>query len=297
LPNAHAIADRTVFGIGIAFVAFLILSMADALTKLLSARYSVFEIASIDAVFALAVVLPVLIRQDGVASLMPRRPGIVILRCALGAGSLMLAFLAFAAIPLADAYSLAFLTPLAVTALSAPVLGEHVGWRQWLAVAIGFAAVVAILRPDFGTIGLGQLDILASAAAFAGSMLILRRIAKTETSGALLLVYFIMLFLIGLPVAITRWQTPGLTDFLLMAATGACSGLGNLLLIVAFRYASAAIVSSFMYSQLIWGTVFGAFLFHDLPDLITIGGAAIIMLCGIYTLTHASRTARAAVGA
>jgi len=82
-----------------------------------------------------------------------------------------------------------------------------------------------------------------------------------------------------------------------MAATGACSGLGNLLLIVAFRYASAAIVSSFMYSQLIWGTVFGAFLFHDLPDLITIGGAAIIMLCGIYTLTHASRTARAAVGA
>ena len=297
MPNAHAIADRTVFGIGIAFVAFLILSMADALTKLLSARYSVFEIASIDAVFALAVVLPVLIRQDGVASLMPRRPGIVILRCALGAGSLMLAFLAFAAIPLADAYSLAFLTPLAVTALSAPVLGEHVGWRQWLAVAIGFAAVVAILRPDFGTIGLGQLDILASAAAFAGSMLILRRIAKTETSGALLLVYFIMLFLIGLPVAITRWQTPGLTDFLLMAATGACSGLGNLLLIVAFRYASAAIVSSFMYSQLIWGTVFGAFLFHDLPDLITIGGAAIIMLCGIYTLTHASRTARAAVGA
>ena len=297
MPNAQTIADRTVFGIGIAFVAFLILSMADALTKLLSARYSVFEIASVDAVFALAVVLPVLIRQDGVASLMPRRPGIVILRCALGAGSLMLAFLAFAAIPLADAYSLAFLTPLAVTALSAPVLGEHVGWRQWLAVVIGFAAVVAILRPDFGTIGLGQLDILASAAAFAGSMLILRRIAKTETSGALLLVYFIMLFLIGLPVTIAHWQTPGLTDFLLMAATGTLSGLGNLLLILAFRYASAAIVSSFMYSQLIWGTAFGAFLFGDLPDLVTIGGAAIIMLCGIYTLTHASRAARAVVSA
>jgi drug/metabolite transporter (DMT)-like permease len=125
-------------------------------------------------------------------------------------------------------------------------------------------------------------------------MLLLRRIAKTESSGALLLVYFIMLFLIGLPVAVTQWHTPGFTDFLLLAATGACSGLGNLLLILAFRYSAAAIVSSFMYTQLIWGTVIGYFLFHDRPELITVGGAAIIMLCGTYTLTHASRAARLA---
>ena len=82
-----------------------------------------------------------------------------------------------------------------------------------------------------------------------------------------------------------------------MVLLGVWSGIGNLLLIVAFRYAAAALVSSFMYSQLIWGTVFGAILFNDLPDLITIGGAAIIMLCGIYTLTHASRAARVGIGA
>jgi drug/metabolite transporter (DMT)-like permease len=294
MTGANA-ADRTVFGIGLAFISFLILSLADALTKLLSQRgFSVFQVAAVDAVFALIVALPFLIRQDGIASLMPRRPWIVMLRCALGAGSLMLAFLSFADIPLADAYALAFLTPLAVTALSAPVLDEHVGWRQWTAVVIGFIAVIAILRPDFAAVGFGQLYMLASASLFALSMLMLRRIAKTESSGALLLVYFIMLFLIGLPVAITRWQSPGFTDFLLMAATGACSGLGNLLLILAFRYSAAAIVSSFMYTQLIWGTVIGYFLFHDRPELITVGGAAIIMLCGTYTLTHASRAARLA---
>jgi drug/metabolite transporter (DMT)-like permease len=291
-PNTQAMADRTVFGIGIAFIAFLTLSTADALTKLLSARYSVFELAAIDAVVALAVVLPVLIREGGVASLKPRRPGIVILRCAFGAGSLMLCFLAFAAIPLPQGYAIAFLTPLAVTALAVPVLGEHVGWRQWLAVVIGFAAVIAILRPGFHGVGIGQLYMLASAALFALSMLVLRRIAKTETSGALLLVYFVMLFLIALPVAIAQWRMPSAGDLGLMVLLGAGSGLGNLLLIVAFRYAAAALVSSFMYSQLIWGTVFGAILFHDLPDLITVGGAAIIMLCGIYTLNHASRAAR-----
>src|SRR5690349_19176722 len=96
LPNAPTAADRTVVGLGIAFVSFLLLSMADAGTKLLSERgTSVFQVAVVDAVFALAVALPFLVRQDGVASLKPRRPWIVILRCLAGAGSLMLAFLSF----------------------------------------------------------------------------------------------------------------------------------------------------------------------------------------------------------
>jgi drug/metabolite transporter (DMT)-like permease len=291
--------DRTVLGTGLAFLAFAVLATADALTKLLSTRgYSVFEVATIDAVFALIAALPVLVLWEGAASLTPRRLGIVVLRCGLGAASLVLAFVSFSKIPLADAYTIAFLTPLAVTALSAPLLGERVGWRQWLAVVIGFAAVLLILRPDFGSVGAsmgwGQLAMLASGALFALSMLMLRRIAKTESSGALLLVYFVMLFLISLPFAIGDWRMPTALDFGLMAATGACSGLGNLLLILAFRYAAAALVSSFMYSQLIWGTAFGLLLFDDLPDAITIGGAVVIMLCGIYTLLHAARTARVA---
>ncbi len=292
MSQGHATADRTVFGIGLACLAFALLSSADALTKVLSSDYSVFQVASADGLAALLVVLPVLIRQDGLASLRPRRTGLVLLRCALGAGSLMLAFLAFSTIPLADAYAIAFLTPLAVTALSASTLGEPVGWRQWLAVVIGFIAVIVILRPDFGTIALGQFYMLASAALFAVSLLILRRLSKSESNGALMLVYFAMLFLIGLPMAIGQWRSPGPMDFVLMAMTGVCSGLGNLALILAFRYAAATIVSSFMYTLLIWGTGYGLLLFGDLPDPITLAGAAVIMLCGIYTLLHASGTAR-----
>ncbi len=280
-------------GTGLGFLAFAVLATADALTKFLSARYTVFEIAAIDAVFALITALPVLALWDGVASLRPKRLGLVVLRCTLGAASLVLAFVSFSLIPLADAYTIAFMTPLVVTALSAPLLGEHVGWRQWVAVVIGFAAVVLIMRPDFGTVSTGQLAMAASGALFALSMLMLRRIAKTESSGALLLVYFIMLFVISLPFALDKWRMPDAMDFGLMAATGACSGLGNLLLILAFRHAAAALVSSFMYSQLIWGTAFGYLLFHELPDAITIGGAVVIMLCGLYTLLQAAKAARA----
>jgi drug/metabolite transporter (DMT)-like permease len=296
-------ADRTVLGTGLAFLAFAVLATADALTKLLSLRgYSVFQVATVDAVFALLSALPVLVLWEGFRALKPRRPGLVVVRCALGAGSLVLAFVSFSLIPLADAYTIAFLTPLAVTALSAPLLGEAVDRRQWAAVIVGFAAVLLILRPDFGMSGpsgfvWGQLAMLASGLLFALSMLMLRRIAKTESSGALLMVYFAMLFLIGLPSSLGDWKTPGALDFGLMAATGACSGLGNLLLILAFRHAAAALVPSFMYSQLIWGIGFGYLLFTDLPDLVTIGGAVVIMLCGVYTLRQAARTARAEAAA
>jgi drug/metabolite transporter (DMT)-like permease len=291
-------ADRTMLGTGLAFLAFAVLATADAVTKFLSVRYSVFEIAVVDAVFALVAALPVLVLWEGIAGLRPRRLGLVVVRCTFGAASLVLAFISFSLIPLADAYTIAFMTPLVVTALSAPLLGERVGWRQWLAVVIGFAAVVLIIRPDFRQIGSngfgwGQLAMLASGLLFALSMLMLRRIAKTESSSALLLVYFVMLFVISLPFAIGDWRMPTALDFGLMAATGACSGLGNLLLILAFRYAAAALVSSFMYSQLIWGTAFGYLLFAELPDWITIGGAVVIMLCGLYTLLQAAKTARA----
>ena len=292
MPSSHSHADRTVFGIGLAFLSFTVLSIADAMTKLLSGGYSIFEVALIDAVIAMAVCLPVLVYQDGWASLRPRRLGIVALRGAVGAASLITAFLSFSMIPLADAYSLAFIAPLAVTALSVPVLREHVGWRQWTAVIVGLVAVIVILRPDFG-MGLGQLYILISALLFAISMLMLRRIAKTEPNGGLVLLYFVMVILISLPVAVPHWRTPSGHDLAIMVLTGVCSGLGNLVLIFAFRYAAATIVSSFMYSELIWGVAFGFALFGDLPDLITIGGAVVIIGCGIYTLTHAAQSDRA----
>src|SRR5262245_47489960 len=139
MRSPAAAADRTLRGTGLAFLAFAVLATADALTKLLSVRgYSVFQVATVDAVFALVAALPVLMLWEGAASLKPRRIGIVAVRCALGAGSLVLVFVSFSMIPLADAYTLAFLTPLLVTALSAPLLGERVDRRQWAAVVIGF---------------------------------------------------------------------------------------------------------------------------------------------------------------
>ena len=295
MPDTSSRADRSILGVGLAFLSFAVLSGSDTLIKLLSTRYSIFKSATIDAAIAMIVAGGFLARREGFASLVPRRWPIVLVRCLIGAGSLLVAFVGFSRIPLAEAYSISFVAPLLVTALSFPLLGERVGWRQWVAVVVGFAAVVAILRPGLGEIGVGQICALVSAVCFSLSMLMLRMLAGRETSGALLVTYLGVLFLLGLPVAIAEWRTPTLTDFAMMVAMGLFTAFGNLLLIMAFQMAAAALVSSFLYTQLIWGTVFGLLLFGDAPDAITLGGSAIIIACGLYTLSHASRQARMAV--
>jgi drug/metabolite transporter (DMT)-like permease len=108
--------------------------------------------------------------------------------------------------------------------------------------------------------------------------------------------YLGLLFLMGLPAAIADWRSPeSLRDLGLMIGMGLFSGLGNILVIYATRAAPAAIVSSFMYTQLVWGCLLGLALFGDTPDRMTLLGAAVIIGCGLYTLSLASRRARALV--
>lgn len=290
-----AARERIVFGIALAATSFAILAAADALTKLLSSGYSIFEVAVVDGAFATLLVAAGVWRAEGFGALRMHRPWLVLGRSVLAATSLVSAWISFSQIPLADAYAIAFVAPLAVTALSAPALGERVDWRQWAAVIAGFAAVFVMLRPGFGTFNMGQLYILISALLFAVSILILRRIAGRESSGAMLGSYFLLVFLIGLPAALPVWRWPAASDLALMLLAGLCTALGNYLLIRATRYAPAAIVSSFLYTQLIWGTIFGMALFGDWPDAVTIAGAAIIVASGLYTLRHAAARARTAV--
>lgn len=287
MSGTAARVDRTILGVGLAFVSFATLSGSDTLIKLLSPRYSIFEVASIDAAVATLVAGVYLARRNGFPSLRPRNWPIVLLRCGIGASSLLVAFVGFSRIPLAEAYAISFIAPLLVTALSYPLLRERVALRQWIAVIVGFVAVVVILRPGLGEIGVGQICALISAITFAVSMLMLRMLAGRESSGALLVTYLATLFLLGLPITIAEWRTPTLPDLALMLAMGLFTAFGNLWLIVSFRMASAALVSSFLYSQLIWGTIFGLALFGDEPDLITIGGSFVIIACGLYTLFYA----------
>ncbi|HEX6111628.1 MAG TPA: EamA family transporter, partial [Geminicoccaceae bacterium] len=130
---AQAAAPAATAGVGFGALAFGLFSLMDALVKWLSAIYPVPQILVCNALFALVPVGVMVVRRGGLPQLRTRRLGLHLLRGLLGTTGGLLAFYAFSRLPLADAYAIIFATPLLITALSVPILGEAVGWRRWSA--------------------------------------------------------------------------------------------------------------------------------------------------------------------
>lgn len=281
LPDAANARRRTALGIGFACLGFGLFATGDAAAKFLSRDIAVVQILFLGAAVAFLPSILLIWAMDGLGSLRPRRPGLCLLRGGLTAVSVMAIIWSFTRLPLAEGYSLAFTAPLIVAVLAASLLGERVTRRQMIAIVVGFVGVLVVLRPGFSAIDIGHIAALVSAVLFALSLILLRWIGEQETPGALLITYLIANLAIFGPFLGQIWVTPeGWLAWLLVFWIGMASGLGQISLILAFRMAPAAIAAPFQYTQLIWGIVFGAALFGDMPDLPMIAGALLIVAGG-----------------
>ncbi|MGH6942916.1 MAG: DMT family transporter, partial [Geminicoccaceae bacterium] len=140
-------------GLGLGALAFALFTCMDTMIKWLSAGYPVHELVFTNALFALLPIAVLTLRPGGLARLRTRRLALHVLRGVCGMGGAFLAFYAYSQVPLAEAYAIIFATPLLITALSVPVLGERVGWRRWSAVGVGFVGVLIMLRPGMAPVG------------------------------------------------------------------------------------------------------------------------------------------------
>jgi drug/metabolite transporter (DMT)-like permease len=218
----------------------------------------------------------------------------VALRSILLSIDMVLVFYAFVELPLADAYSLIFAVPMVVTALSVPILGEHVGWRRWSAVVVGFIGVLIVLRPGIAELKAGHIAAISSALFFGLSLILVRRIGKDESSGAMIFWMVVALLVVSGPVMPEVYVPMPAMDLALMAVLGLLSGAGHLMLIRAFRLAPSAIVAPFHYSQMVWAVIFGLFLFGDIPDRWVIAGSTVIIGSGLYILWRETVRGKAA---
>jgi S-adenosylmethionine uptake transporter len=284
--------DRVSRGIAFAVLAFAIFSCADAAVKWLSATHSIFQIIFLSTVFAFVPVAALVVREGGMSALRPRHPGLVALRALLLAADMVFVFFAFTRLPLADAYTMLFTTPMLVTALSVPLLGERVGWRRWTAVAVGFGGVLIVLRPGFAELDLGHFAALGSSLLFALSLIVARRIGGCETGSTLLVSMMAALLAVSAPVLPAVYVASSAADLAVLAAIGLFMGLGHLGLIQALRLAPSAVVAPFHYSQIVWAVVFGFLLFGDRPNAWVIGGSAVIIASGLYILWRETLRAR-----
>ena len=195
---------------------------------------------------------------------------------------------------LADAIAVSFTGPLFITAMAPLVLGEKVGWRRWLAVSIGFAGVLFMLRP--GSAALQWAIIFPLGAAIFGGLrdLITRRISGTETTVAVLATTTTVVLLAGLAtLPFTDWLPVQTEHIAIFAASGVLIAVAHTLMIESFRRGEAALVAPFKYSSLLWATLIGFILFGELPDRWTIGGAVLIVLAGLYVLHRETQIRRA----
>jgi len=289
-------AGRDRVGQGIAFAVTGVAFMAcfDATAKFLGANYSIVQLVFFRNIVALAFILPLVARAGGIAALRSRHPLLHGLRAVFALCAAFSFFFGLRFMPLAEAFTLAFAGPIFVTALSAPLLGERVGPRRWLAVLVGFLGVVVMLRPGAAALRVEALLPLTAALCYALVMLLSRKLPREEpVAGILFWTALIGVLATGLVLPFA-WQTPTPVDWGLFVLLGVMGSLTMWFLTLAYRHAPAAVIAPFDYTLLLWGLLLGWVIWRELPDPWIWPGAAILIACGLY-ITH--RETRKAPGA
>ena len=196
--------------------------------------------------------------------------------------------------PLADVVAATFVAPFFLTIMGALILGERVGMHRWAAVVVGLAGALIIIRPGFGaTHPAVMLAVLA--ALFYAARQVIGRLLSDNDSLVTTIAYTSITasLLITLPLPLV-WQTPhSSTQVMLLIIMAGLAAIGEILVIKALEVAEAVVVAPIHYTLIIWGTLYGYFVFHQLPDRWTWIGTAIIVLAGLYTWQREKRLLKA----
>ena len=231
----------------------------------------------------------------GPRSIIPVRWGLHLLRGVLGMVMIGCFVYALRSLPLSTAYTLYFVSPLLVAALSVPLLGEYVGPRRWAAIGVGLLGVLIVLRPGGeGIISIPGLMVIAAASAYAVGAITVSLLTRTDTPQSMV-VWFLVLMSVG--AALLGWRDWQPIDWTahgwLIAGLGLSGALGQVALTRAFQLGQASVIAPLEYTGLIWVLGWDLLLWNVLPDAWTWVGAAVIVASGLYLL-HRERVNRAA---
>ena len=277
-------ARENLIGVGLMLLSMFVFSAVDTIAKVLTTDFHPLQIVWTRQL-GLVVGVLVMVAVRGVSLFQTNHRKLQLVRGLMAALSAALFITAINFVPLADAIAVTFIAPFVVTMFSALLLKEKVGIHRWSAVIVGFLGTLIILRPGFDGFEPALLLAVLAAVLFAFRQIISRYLSgsdKTETTIAYTALVAVLVLFIPLPFI---WQTPvsGFHIFL-MAVMAILAGLGELLVIKALEVALAVVVSPVHYTILIWGSLYGYFVFGDFPDYWTWTGAVIIILSGLYTL-------------
>ncbi|MBN9252736.1 MAG: DMT family transporter, partial [Mesorhizobium sp.] len=295
-PLTLANMSNITLGVLLALTVYFFYTAGDAVVKFVGYRASVFEIGLFVTIFSL---LPGIFSKprsetwgEAISLVNPMYSHLIGVLRAISATAGTYAFIS---IPLSEAYSIIFLTPVFITLLSVVSLKEKVTSTRWLLTFISFASVVIVVRPGFQELNWGHISALLAAICSSSATTLTRTVARTERRLALFLfpgLYTAGLNIIALIVVGFTW--PDAWDLLLLLVAGLLNGFAYIMLIAALTLSPANRIAPIQYSQMVWGLAFGALFFNEVPDTIAFIGLGALIFAGVANVVADGAQARIA---
>ncbi len=287
-PGSTSRISPLYLGVIFVVVGFSLASVSDGISKLLTTGLPVLLVVWGRLVVNAALLVPTSLAKHGRKTFIPDRFGLQLIRAAMLTVSIVAFIWALSGMPLADALAIVFAYPLVITMFSPAVLGEPSNRSHWLAVIVGFAGVLVVIRPGFNAIDYHALLALLAGAGYAGTLLITRLLSRTEPP--LVTLSFSLLFgALALSISLPWvWQPISVEQMGLLFLSGVISAAVHILINRAYTIAPAATLAPIGYTEIIAATAVGYVFFGDFPDIVTWLGIAIITGSGIYIATTKS---------
>lgn len=291
------IEERRLLGIGFALIGYLMFTVIDSCAKWLSGNgMPTTEVVFVRYAGQLLLVSALFLPTRGTELLRTRSWKLEVARGLCLLGSTVFNFFAITYLPLTVTASIAFTTPLILCALSIPLLGEQVGWRRWLAIIVGFAGVLVIIRPGTSAFHPAMLLSLSGAVFTALYFLLTRKLAGVDSTTTQQFYAAFVATLCIAPFAFGGWVWPlDPAGWFAFATIGAAALVGHQFLTTAHRYAPASVLAPFGYFQIIFMTASSWLIFNQPPDVWIFVGAPIVIASGLYIWLRERRLHKAVV--
>lgn len=260
-------------------------SVMDAFLKLLSPHYSALQVTSIRGLASLPIILVWVGFHGGYGQLLRVRFPLHLFRAAIGIATLAAFTYGVRYLPLSEVYSIFFVAPLLITALAVPVLRERVEPARWIAIAVGFAGVLIVVRPSgTGAVSLPGLAVLAAAAGYAMSAITVRVLGRTDSTQSIVLWLMLLIGVGAGLLALPHWRPVQPEHWPVIFGVAITGSVGQWAITEAFLRGEASLIAPFEYTSLAWGVGLDWFVWNSIPALRTYVGAAVIIASGLYLI-------------
>jgi drug/metabolite transporter (DMT)-like permease len=269
-------------GVIVALVGMVLFALNDAMGKWLVSTYSVGQVVLIRSIAALVVLMPFVWWMGWKPLVRVERPRMQAARAVLSTAEVLSFYAAVYYLPLADVMTYWLAAPIYIAAVSPFLLGEHVGWRRWTAIGIGFLGVVIALQPSAAMFNSPAAAISIVGTFFFAFMLISGRSLRGTPDTVLVFWQTVSAAIGGLVFALFDWVTPSVRDLVLLALLGVVAMTAHVLINRALKLTDASVVAPLQYTLLFWAIVFGFVFFGDLPTVPMMIGALLIIASGLF---------------